>query len=422
MSDTPRLSRRTLFKGLGIGGGIGALAGFGVGALLKNEKLCLSENLPDDAPATSHALRRLIATFNDFDQDYLKGQFGDANANEVAEGERYLLHLISTGIELFVEGRDTHPEFASIVSPTRKLMGDNADAYYFHTQIRGDHWYRIRGQRNGEVYLSFTIHTADEPGGWATGVASDINHEKIQFDDKGNFEILVGPEDKGNGFYTTPKSVSIISRHYFMEEHYAAADPMLYPRLTIEPIEPVAPPPPITDADMAAKIDSLNAFIRANSIERPMFNPLTVPDWFSIIPNSLGKPAKWTNEEGGGGWGAVDNAYSAGLFKLKADEALIIRGTMPGCIFSNVILWNRFLQSFDYRYRQVSLNKRQMKLDAQGNFTLVVAHTDPGVDNWLDTEGHESGIVYWRFMLPEDDIAPIETEKVKLSELAESLG
>ena len=410
-------SRRSLFKGLGIGSGLGLLAGVGAGALLKNDKICLDEPLPANAPATSHALRRLINTFNDFDQIYLKGLFGEPDAREVAEGERYLLHMLATGIELFVEGRDTHPEFASIVSPTRKLMGDNADAYYFHSQIRGDTWYRIRGQLTGETYLSFTVHTGDTPGGWATGVASAINHTNMEIDADGKFELLLGPEDRGNGFYTTSNAVSVISRHYYQNETYAAADPLLHPRLSIEPVEPVAPPTPLSDEEMARKLDSLNAFVRANSIERPMFNPLTTPDWFSIIPNKLGKPAKWKNDEAGGGWGAVDNAYSAGLFKIKADEALIIRGTMPDCLFSNVLLWNRYLQSFDYRYRQVSLNKKQMKMDANGAFTLVVAHSDPGVPNWLDTEGHENGIIYWRFMLPNAEIAEMTTEKVALADV-----
>ena len=422
MTESPSPSRRTLFKGLALGGSVGALAGAGLSSLFRNEKICLSEALPDDAPATSHALRRLVDTFNDYDQIYLKGQFGDASADEVAEGERYLMHLVSTGVELFLEGRDTHPEFASIVSPTRKLMGDNADAYYFHSQIRGDRWYRIRGQRRGEVYLSFTVHTADQPGGWATGVASAINHKAIDVDKDGNFELIDGPQDKGNGFFTTAQSVSIISRHYFMEEDYAAANPLLMPRLRIEPLESPEPPPPLNDTDMAHKLDTLNAFIRANSIERPMFNPLTTPDWFSIIPITLGKPAKWTNDEGGGGWGAVDNAYSAGVFRLKPDEALILRGKMPDCVFANVLLWNRFLQSFDYRYRQVSLNKRQLQLADNGEFTLVVAHSDPGTDNWLDTEGHESGIIYWRFMLPNGELAPIDTEKVSLSEVKRLLG
>jgi hypothetical protein len=168
---------------------------------------------------------------------------------------------------------------------------------------------------------------------------------------------------------------------------------------------------------MAGKIRALDQFIRANSIDRPLLNPLTTPDWFSLMPNKLGTPSLWTAEEDGGGWGAVDNAYAAGIFRLDPDAALIITGTMPRCVFANVLLWNKYLQSFDYRYRQVSLNKAQMELAADGSFTIVVAHRDPGIRNWLDTEGRPSGIVYWRFILPEGAIAPFETRVVPLAEV-----
>ncbi len=413
--NPPTVSRRGLFKGLGAGAGLGVLAGLGAGLALKGDKVCLSEALPADAPATSHALRELINTFNDFDQDYLGGLLGDPAPDEVAEGQRYLLHLLSCGIELFVEGDDERPEFISIVNPRRKLMGDNADAHYFHSQIRGDRSYRIYGRRNGEVYLSLTVHSGDSPGGWATGVISDINHQRIDFDSEGRFELILRPGD--SGFHSAANAVSVISRHYYLNERYAAADPAVRPEIYIEPLQAVAPPEPPSDAQMARKIAALNAFIRANSFERPMFNPLTTPDWFSIVPNKLGQPAKWTSSDAGGGWGAVDNAYSAGMFRLDADEALLIEGEMPSCTFANVLLWNRYLQSYDYRYRQVSLNKRQMQIADDGRFQVVVAGRDPGVANWLDSGGRASGIVYWRFMLPEGEIAPIATRVVKLSEL-----
>ena len=40
-----------------------------------------------------------------------------------------------------------------------------------------------------------------------------------------------------------------------------------------------------------------------------------------------------------------------------------------------------------YWSHTTSLNMTQMAADDDGNFTLVVAHEDPGVHNWLDTCG-----------------------------------
>jgi hypothetical protein len=421
MTDTDRpqnVGRRRIFQGAGVGLVLGALAGYAGGRLSQRDMVRLDQPLSADATDTERALRQLVETLNEYGQSYLYQGPVTPSEQDLADGHRYLLHLLTVGIELFVEGIPSHPEMAQIVSPTRKLMGDNADAYYFHTSVAADGTYRVSGRNTGEVYISLTVHSGDEPGGWATGVVGTLNNTQFDTDADGNWQVLLGPDVDGpNTIRTTADTVSVISRHYYLNETYAAADPELQPRISIERLEKLEPPVPPGDAAMAAKLRALDQFIRANSIDRPLMNPLTTPDWFSLVPNTLGQPAKWTNDEGGGGWGAVDNAYSAGIFRLGPDEALVIRGVMPGCVFSNVLLWNKYLQSFDFRYRQVSLNKAQMELGEDGSFTIVVAHRDPGVANWLDTEGRESGIVYWRFMLPEGEIAPIETEVVAVDSL-----
>ena len=46
----------------------------------------------------------------------------------------------------------------------------------------------------------------------------------------------------------------------------------------------------------------------------------------------------------------------------------------------------------------------------------MIAHRDPGVPNWLDTEGRPFGLVFWRFFLPEGEIDTPQAEVVKLSE------
>merc|ERR1712187_139106 len=93
--------------------------------------------------------------------------------------------------------------------------------------------------------------------------------------------------------------------------------------------------------------------------------------------------------------------------KLAVDEALLIEGIMPKCAFANVVLWNRYLQSFDYVTRQTSLNRKQMHIEPDGSFKIALAHQNPGSNwNWLDTMGREGGTMFWRFLLPE---GPVQT-------------
>ena len=160
-------------------------------------------------------------------------------------------------------------------------------------------------------------------------------------------------------------------------------------------------------------------FIESQTLARKPPNPASAPSWFSMVPNQLPKPEKWVPTEGGGA-GAIDNAYCAGLVVLQPDQALVVEARWPKCVYANVMFWNRFQQTGDYRYRSCSLNRKQMKADAGGRFSFVVSPKNPGpkVANWIDTEGQLFGSLYWRFLLPEGDIEKPVTRLVPLSELA----
>ena len=167
-------------------------------------------------------------------------------------------------------------------------------------------------------------------------------------------------------------------------------------------------------------------FVRANSVDRKLMDPAGTPAWFSLVPNVIGKPDMHQQNEGGktGGLGAPDIAYAAGIFKLEPDEALIVRLTIPKCQFANIALWNRYLQTFDYAQRQISLNRRQMKnVTADGRVTVVLAPARPRGDaiNWIDTEGRGGGNVFIRYVLPEGDMLQPETRVVKLADLPAAL-
>ncbi|MEZ4290167.1 MAG: hypothetical protein R3E53_06335 [Myxococcota bacterium] len=66
--------------------------------------------------------------------------------------------------------------------------------------------------------------------------------------------------------------------------------------------------------------------------------------------------------------------YNQALYELADDEALVITGRFPACRFANVVLWNHFMQSYDYANRQISLNRNQVHYEKDGSFRIVVAH------------------------------------------------
>jgi len=118
-------------------------------------------------------------------------------------------------------------------------------------------------------------------------------------------------------------------------------------------------------------------------------------------------------------WGAVDIAYSMGTFELAEGEALVMEARWPECAFANVVLWNRYLQSYEFRDRRVSLNRKKIQLEGDGSYRIVVASADPGPDhpNWLDTVGHPTGTIFWRILLPQGEPEKPKCRVVKLADL-----
>jgi hypothetical protein len=82
------------------------------------------------------------------------------------------------------------------------------------------------------------------------------------------------------------------------------------------------------------------------------------------------------------------------------------------------MIWNRWLQTNDYAHRPVSLNRAQTQVRADGWFDVVIAHRDPGVANWIDTEGKPFAMVFWRFFLPEGSIETPRARVVPFAEVA----
>ena len=105
-----------------------------------------------------------------------------------------------------------------------------------------------------------------------------------------------------------------------------------------------------------------------------------------------------------------------GFWELAPDQALVIEATPPRCDYWNFQLGNIWAESLDYRFRRVHVNSQTAALRDDGSFRLVVAHTDPGCANWMDTSGHDHGTMCVRWVRAESHPEP-RCRVVKLSGL-----
>jgi hypothetical protein len=310
---------------------------------------------------------------------------------------------LSEASELFIEADPERPRFSSIVSPARKFLGDNPDSIYQQAVIRGDRSYRIRGRRNGQCYISFTIHGRDPAGGINGPVLADRNSRDFDIGPDGQYEIILSPDKhEGNWIELHPDARLVLVRNYYLLERSAQTDARVSVEIGIEPLDDPGPPPPLDDATFASRLRDGVGFIRATTSGMRRFGePSTVP-FASNEPNSVGTPWSFRNAHIDAA-GAVDLFYSSGTFDLGPDDALVMEGSIPPGPFANVMLWNVHMQTLEYVHRRCSLNTAQMVLDEDRRYRIVIAAKDPGVPNWLDTAGHRRGTIFWRFILPETD-------------------
>lgn len=428
-SDAPTdLERRRLLRAAGLGGGMLALGacatpgGFGgFGAL--GGRAAAAPGVAAGADAKSRkAMAKLNALIARISAEYLSPARGVTTALDIAEGQRYILHLLSAANAFYMEGDPVRARFVDMVPPTRKLLGDNPDAKYFFTLIDSNRYYRIRGRRKGNEYISYTVHADKGRGNWNGVGISHVNHRDIRFERDGRYEIIVGPTRRGSNPLLTKvggkKAAHIVNRHYYEHERNAAGDPSVRPELSIETLEPVpGPSPNPSDEEIAERLGAVANFLKVATLDMPPPSPRTAPSWFSTTPNEIGIPHTFGDNQDNVGFGALDNTYAAGIYALQPGQALVMEGRMPACFFANVVLWNRFMQTGDYLSRQVSLNRQQMQLDRNGRYRIVVADQNPGVANWLDTTGHAGGTVFWRFLLADGRVERPKTSVTTVAEL-----
>jgi hypothetical protein len=229
--------------------------------------------------------------------------------------------------------------------------------------------------------------------------------------------ILSATEQSGNWLRLDPDAYCVVVRSYFQLGTSAQNDFDVSVRIGIETIEELDPPPPLSDEVFSERMREGLAFLRQTTLGQSLPNAPSPAPFVSQEPNVLPVPFSF-RDSGLPVPGAADIFYAMGRWQLKPDEALVMTGSLPSGPFANVMLWNRHMQTLDYRSRQSSLNQSQIQLEADGRFRIVIAHSDPGVPNWLDCDGHRSGTIFWRFLLPETDPTKTECQVLPLREVS----
>ena len=308
------------------------------------------------------------------------------DAFQQAEGVRYLTRLTRGGLEAYVEYADpAFPVLRRMVHETVKMGADNPDNHYFNARISGQHEYRIRGKRNTVHYLGF--FTQDGNYGTTGGLApcGQLEHTDLKMKEDGTFEIILSKTPKGENWLKIGDETGLVMvRQTFLDRHREVPA-----ELAIENLDGRKAPGPVTPAMVDEGLQTAAMFVAGAS--------LLFAGWAKGFQKHTNRLPLFDPQVSNAAGGDKNIIYYHSHWKLAGNERLVIEVRPPACDSWNFQLNNYWMESLDYRYFTVCLNKASAAYNPDGSVTVIVAHKDPGTPNWIDTCGHSEGTMCWRW-------------------------
>ncbi len=289
-----------------------------------------------------------------------------------------------------------HSWFGHTIGGAR-YFNDNPDCPTRAASLDPSGTYEIRGGPGGirQTALSFQLYHDNTYGLVLPGVPSrssssrqkldtplgGLVDETLQVASDGSYTITLSPEPVGcrvNHIQTPEDACALLIRSILADWSVQTPDWLEIRRLN-QPIHAATQ----ADADVARQV-----------VERLQRD---VPFWlkanhFFLFDNPSNQLP--TPQARGGGWG-----YSSfGNFKLGASEALLVTIHPIGARYTGFVVTTPWSISCEHIHHSGSLNNMQSHANPDGSCTYVISATDPGVSNWLDTGGLDTGGFFVRWM------------------------
>jgi hypothetical protein len=312
-----------------------------------------------------------------------------------AEGYRYVLAALAEAIDRELYRSDlTDPQLRFNITKYRATAMPSSDARYLSAEIAGNGVYRLSGKLGNAPHITVQAY-----GGVSALESLDI---KGVADSNGNFDVTIGgPEGEPTTMRISPEASMLYFREYFSDWDTAIAS-----KFILERIDRPSRGTPLQPATMAQVLEAT-----VGKMERQ------IPYWKGRMTqirasheNSLGPPELISDV------GLGDILYGMGWFDLGPDEAMLIELPAPDAAHWSFQLGNYWGEFLDFANFTSSTNGHQAKSSDDGIYRIVIAHTDPGVPNWLDTAGHREGMIFYRYHLAKTKPTP-EAQLIKLADL-----
>ena len=376
----------------------------------------------------------------------ITGPIGARTSRERAEGFRYLASLIAGGHEIEMEADRAHPVLVRAFTPIRSFVGDGPDTLYHDAKLDESLSYEFTIRRGDDIFFSIVVYASDDEG--MRSMVSFLIDKDIAFEEDDGDEVATihisaeRPDGAKNWLKLEAHRPFILTRQYFPES-VISVDQGRYRSaiMNIKCADDVAPPKEYAPADLSAGLDRIVAFMH-DTVDAGLgvsaivgMSAIEYEGDGPSAPTRIGEDGQLAVEEGEHEEYTPDEVfemidpkvvannlpgpgigYSGVSFKVADDEAILIEGKDVPCRYWSCQVFDHYLCAGDYRHYPVAINNRQTVYDEDGSFRLYACRDNPGVQNWISTEGRHRGQVVLRTLLAETDLMP-EMSVIKLSEI-----
>lgn len=279
-----------------------------------------------------------------------------------------------------------HPAFLPSVGYHQMYGSPNPDTVYRDAAVDGSGTYLLTGHRGTAPDVTIMPFGRPVAGGLQTFPAFDLDAVALGAD--GTFEIVLSaePPASARNWWRLDREVRTLMLRSVSERWGEDVDP----RIAIVRLDVDARRNRVDAAALERKFRSYAAVVEAMVMSGVRRVATLRADG---VVNAL-----TTVDYSGSGGGLADQWYQEGCFELGDDEALLVETALdPSCRAFSLSLTDAAFSTIDWTNAQSSLNRAQAVVDVDGRLRLVVAAADPGVANWLDTTGHRSGVLQFRW-------------------------
>jgi len=337
-------------------------------------------------------------------------KFAADDPAEEAQAVSWLLQAQAAAYNLTIAPRSSHPVFYKhmVFEPgVYSWLMPNPDFLYRYAFVDGARRFRIRGRRGTSHFLEAQVIS----GFWGDPkikLMKTYDFDKFGIAPGEQFEIEVGAESHAPGGGCIAIDGEARVNTLIIREAFYDWNAERHSELMIEPAEMAAPPAPLDPAAIAGRLDAASRMIRfcfktfSGELTQIVIDAVGF-NKFLVVDTSKDEHA--SNPSAG---------YVPAAYDLNENEALVVEVTPPEARYWGMQVGDLWWQCTDYVNRQSSLNGRQIAADPDGKVRMIVAATDPGVPNWLDTGGNRRGIILLRwyfseaYPVPEARVVPLD--------------